>query len=155
MENIPLAPWKVMASLPYQADFSSYITEGLLINDRADAPYEISCAVTAEDGRVLHEEVFTGTAPEDLSFRAGSIRVPIPEDLTGSFTVRLTTVCGDFRGEKEYLMLIADLDIPVEPTAEDRQLMELYKTDGAMFTAKRASYRSVIRFADRWRQKMT
>ena len=32
MENIPLAPWKVMASLPYQADFSAYITEGLLID---------------------------------------------------------------------------------------------------------------------------
>ena len=80
--------------------------------------------------------------------------MPLPEDMTGSFTVRLTTVCGDFRGEKEYLMLIADLDIPVEPTAEDRQLMELYKTDGAMFTAKRASYRSVIRFADRWWQTL-
>ena len=32
MENIHIGQWKVMASLPYQADFSSYIKEGLLIN---------------------------------------------------------------------------------------------------------------------------
>ncbi|MBQ4156638.1 MAG: hypothetical protein IJD86_00645 [Clostridia bacterium] len=32
MENIRLDQWKVMASLPYQADFSSYIKEGRLIN---------------------------------------------------------------------------------------------------------------------------
>jgi hypothetical protein len=94
------------------------------------------------------------SAEHQQSFRAGSIAVPIPADLTGSFTVRLTTVCGSFRGEKEYLMLIADLDIPLEPTAMDRQFMDLYKQDCAMFTAKRASYRSVISFADRWWRKL-
>ncbi len=144
----------VLASLKYKKLFYTpgevFGAELWLINDRTDAPYEISCAVTGEDGHVLYEGTFTGTAPEDLSFRAGSLSIPIPEDLTGSFTVRLTTVCGDFRGEKDYLMLIADLDIPVEPTATDRQFMDLYKLDGAMFTAKRASYNSVIRFADRW-----
>ena len=32
MESISLAPWKVMASLPYQADLSAYITAGRLID---------------------------------------------------------------------------------------------------------------------------
>jgi len=32
MENIQLNSWKVMAALPYQADFSAYITEGMLID---------------------------------------------------------------------------------------------------------------------------
>jgi len=32
MKKIALGQWKVMASLPYQADFSSYIKEGILIN---------------------------------------------------------------------------------------------------------------------------
>ena len=145
----------VLASLKYKKLFYApgevFGAELWLINDRPDALYEIRCAVTAEDGRVLHQEVFTGTAPEDLSFRAGTIAVPIPQDLTGSFTVRLTTDCGGFHGEKEYLMLIADLDIPVEPTAMDRTL---YKTDPAMFTAKRASWESVARFTDRWWQKI-
>ena len=32
MENIQLGQWKVSASLPFQADFSSFITEGQLMN---------------------------------------------------------------------------------------------------------------------------
>ena len=32
MEHIELAQWKVMGSLPYQADFSPHITAGVLIN---------------------------------------------------------------------------------------------------------------------------
>ena len=138
----------VLASLKYKKLFYTsgevFEAELWLINDRADAPYEISCAVIAEDGRVLHEQVFRGMAPEDLSFRTGHVAVPIPGDLTGSFSVRLTTACGDYTGEKEYLLLIADLDIPVE----------LYDLDSAMFTAKRASYSSVIRFVDRWWQSI-
>ena len=32
MENIRLGQWKVMGSLPYQADFSPFVTEGRLFN---------------------------------------------------------------------------------------------------------------------------
>ena len=32
MENIQLGQWKVMGSLPYQADFSAFVTEGRLFN---------------------------------------------------------------------------------------------------------------------------
>lgn len=146
----------VLASLKYKKLFyeagEHYASEIWLINDKKDAPYTISYAVTAEDGRTLSAGKFEGIAKEDVSFMAGGISLDLPADLTGSFTVTLTTECGGFKSEKIYLMLIADLDLPIELTKEDeRRLEQIRKRTGDNpFDAKKASYESVIKFVDKW-----
>ena len=95
-------------------------------------------------------------AQEDLSFKVGSIKAELPGDLTGSFSVILRTRCGEFRDTKEYLMLMADLDIPLVLNAEDERMAEAMKKRLGFnpFEGKRADYASVIRYVDRWWEKI-
>lgn len=124
-----------------------------LINDRSDAPYQVTCTVRRDDGKLLWEETYAGTAKEDVSFELGKISLVLPEDMTGSFSVCIKTSCGDFNGEKEYLMLIADQDIPVEKTQLERYLDQAFagKRKGRPedFTRKRADWRAVAAYVDR------
>ena len=87
--------------------------------------------------------------------KVGSLKAELPGDLTGSFSVVLNTRCGDFRDTKEYLMLMADLDIPLVLSEEDKKMLEAMKKRLASFPfdAKRASTASVISYVDRWWQK--
>lgn len=146
----------VLASLKYKKLFyeagEHYEAEIWLINDKKDAEYQITYSITAEDGRMLSDGHFEGIAKEDVSFKAGDIAFDLPDDLTGSFTVTIATQCGDFRAEKIYLMLIADLDIPIVLSEEDKRRLEIFKKRSASnpFEAKKASYASVIRFVDKW-----
>lgn len=147
----------VLASLKYKKLFydagERYEAEIWLINDRKDSNYEIDYTVTTEDGRTLSSGRLNGTAREDVSFKAGSIAFDLPDTITGSFTVHLSTTCGAYKSEKMYLMLIADLDIPIELTEDDKRMLDLFKKRAASnpFDAKKASYASVIRFVDQWR----
>ena len=150
----------VLTSLKYKKIFhtagETWEGEVWLINDRTDAEYTVAYSVVTEDGRTLAEGSLSGLAREDLSFRVGSIRAELPGDLTGSFSVILNTRCGGFRDTKEYLMLVADLDIPLAVTREDEKMMEAIKKRFASnpFDAKRASVASVIRYVDRWWKKI-
>ena len=56
MENIPLSQWKVMASLPYQADFSAYITEGKLVDPATNLVPWIDASVPGSVYRDLLRE---------------------------------------------------------------------------------------------------
>ena len=87
-----------------------------------------------------------------MAVRAGSISVQLPQDLTGSFSVILNTVCGNYQSTKEYLMLIADLDIPIVLTDDDKRRMEMFKKrfGSDPFDAKRAGTAPVIAYVDRW-----
>ena len=91
-----------------------------------------------------------------MSFKAGAISVQLPDGLTGGFSIKLETQCGDFHDTKEYLMLIADLDIPIELSPDDKMRMErMMKRFGSNpFEAKRASTDPVVRYVDRWWSKI-
>lgn len=150
----------VLTSLKYKKLFhtpgEAWEAEVWLINDRSDAEYTIEYTVITEDGRVLAEGGFNGMAQEDLSFKVGSIKAELPGDLTGSFSVSLNTRCGEFRDTKEYLMLMADLEIPLVLNAEDERMAEAMKARLGFnpFEGKRADYASVIRYVDRWWEKI-
>ena len=58
MENIQLGQWKVMGSLPYQADFSSFITEGQLFNPATNLVPWIDATVPGSIYRDLEREGF-------------------------------------------------------------------------------------------------
>ena len=147
----------VLASLKYKKLFyeagETYDAEIWLINDKKDAPYKIEYTVVSENGAPLSSGAFEGVAKEDLSFKAGSLSFVLPCDITGSFTITLKTTCGDFASEKMYVMLIADLDIPIELTEDDKRMMKFFKKRAAAndFDAKKASWQSVVRFVDKWR----
>ena len=146
----------ILTSLKYKKLFYApgerFDAQIWLINDRQDADYSILCRILAEDGRELACSSFEGIAKEDVSFQVGSITAQLPEDLTGSFSIYLETVCGRSTSTKEYLMLMADLDIPLEMTQSDQELLATFKNRSAWdrFHAKRASAASVIRYVDRW-----
>ncbi len=147
----------VLASLKYKKLFYTarehFETEIWLINDKKDAGFRIEYTICAEDGRTLSSGRFEGIAKEDVSFKAGDIAFDLPEDITGSFTVTISTECGEFKSEKMYLMLIADLDLPIALTEEDKRRLELIKkrSEANPFDAKKANYASVISFVDKWR----
>jgi len=147
----------VLASLKYKKLFyekgERFESEIWLINDKPDADYVIEYTVAAEDGKTLASGKFEGCAREDRSFKAGDIAFVLPTDITGSFTISLKTLCGRYTSEKMYLMLIADLEIPLVLTEEDKRMMEIFKKRNASnpFDAKKADYKSVIKFVDKWR----
>ena len=58
MENIQLGQWKVMGSLPYQADFSPFITEGRLFNPATNLVPWIDATVPGSIYRDLEREGF-------------------------------------------------------------------------------------------------
>ena len=150
----------VLTSLKYKKLFytagETYNAEIWLINDRADAKYTVDYSIVTEDGRTLAEGHFQGTAPEDVSFQVGSLTAVLPDDLTGGFSVHISTTCGDFRDCKEYLMLIADLDIPIQISDEEKKRMERFikRMGHNPLEAKRASIIPVLKYVDRWWKKI-
>ncbi len=146
----------VLTSLKYKKLFytadEKFESEIWLINDRKDTDYTIEYTANSEDGKTLSSGTFEGCAREDVSFKIGDIAIDLPGDITGSFTVSIKTKCGEFEKKKMYLFLIADLDIPIELTEEDKRKFEIFKKRGASnpFDAKKASYKSVIKFVDKW-----
>ncbi len=134
-----------------------------LLNDRKDASYLVECTLCERtrdqadggwrQGRTLFRQTFSGVAKEDVSMEIGSLSVKLPEDLTGAFSVILKTECGDFLQKKEYLLLIADREVPVSPTDLDL-LRAKTERDGklpALFDAKRADPGPVIDYVRRMR----
>ena len=146
----------VLASLKYKKLFytagEAFESELWLINDKPDADFVIQYTACTEDGKTLADGAIKGCAKEDRSFKVGEIVFALPSDITGSFTLSVKTKCGEFEKTKMYLFLIADLEIPVELTEEDKKRLEIFKKRGASnpFDAKKASYKSVIRFVDKW-----
>ena len=149
----------VLTSLKYKKLFyeagETFEAELWLINDRADADFTVEYEVVTESGDVLTSGMMTGTAKEDLSFKAGAFSAVLPDNLTGGFSVCLHTVCGDFEDTKEYLFLIADQEIPVELTDEDRLMLHAFKRRWLSNEqdAKRADIRPVLRYVDRMWEK--
>lgn len=147
----------VLASLRYQKLFyeagERFEAALHLINDRADAPYRVECSVRTDGGRSLFEETYCGTALEDVSFELGKISLCLPKDITGSFSVFLNVTCGDYADSKEYLMLIADRDVPVKKTDleiyMEQALAGKQKEQQNDFDVRRADPRKVVAYVDR------
>ncbi len=149
----------VLASLKYHKLFytagETFQAEIHLINDYPDADFQIACEVVTESGEALFSCTETGRAAEDLSFKVRDLSVILPEGLTGSFSVRLKTTCGEFSSEKEYLMLIADQDIPVSLTETEELAIQTFSKKRKMDPSitKRADWRSAAAFVNRMDQK--
>ena len=111
--------------------------------------------MVTESGEALFSCTETGRAAEDLSFKVRDLSVILPEGLTGSFSVRLKTTCGEFSSEKEYLMLIADQDIPVSLTETEELAIQTFSKKRKMDPSitKRADWRSAAAFVNRMDQK--
>lgn len=143
----------VLASLRYDKLFylpgDTFRAEVFLLNDRRDAPYTVECAILDGSGAVLARQSFAGEAPEDLSQQIGALCWTVPQGYTGSFSVRMETSCGDFRGEKEYLFLIADREEAVVLPPEEQRRMEYWGHANPALTAKRAPVEPVLRYVDR------
>lgn len=151
----------VLASLRYHKLFyqpgEAFTATLHLLNDRADAAYRVEAVVKTQAGEVLWKQDYTGTAVEDVSFAVGEISLTLPQQLTGSFLVCLHTCCGDFEDTKEYLMLIADREVPVEKTKWDRMREQAFagrKRSASRFEAKRADPKSVVAYVDRMWEKI-
>ena len=126
-----------------------------IINDYADAPYAIDCRVITWQGKLLYRERFSGTVREDESRTAGELRIALPADLTGAFRVVLQTECGAYSGEKEYLLLIADKEIPLIPSEQDRRMAQMApnRPKNPQFDMLRADTAPVIDYVDRMRKR--
>lgn len=146
----------VLTSLKYDQLFYQpndiFKGEVYLINDNSDAEYSISYQVITTENKVLSEGSFKGIAKEDVSVKVGDINVTLPNEITGGFIIRLSTVCGNFSDEKEYLMLIADKIIPVVLTDEDNLALQFGKKRGLAngVDAKRADIQPVIKYYDNY-----
>lgn len=150
----------VLASLKYKKLFyeagEHFEGEVWLINDRKDEDFGIHWQMITEDGRELAAGDFYGTAKEDVSFEVGTISAQLPANLTGSFSILLHTRCGEFEDSKEYMMLIADKHLPLEMTEQDKAMQEMFKKRDSHnpFEAMRADKDAVIRYVDRWWEKI-
>ena len=145
---------KVLTSMRYYKLFYSpgetFEASLHIINDCVDAPYEVDCAVYTQSGKLLYQNNFSGTACEDVSQIVGQLSIPLPADLTGGFRVVLHTVCGEFTGQKEYLLLIADKNIPLEPTEHEILLSQaMGRPKSKLFDSLRADTSPVITYVDR------
>ncbi|WMJ23696.1 glycoside hydrolase family 2 TIM barrel-domain containing protein [Paludicola sp. MB14-C6] len=149
----------VLTSLKYDKLFykagEAFNAELFIINDKRTADYKIKYEIVNQNNNTLSSAEFSGTATEDVSQKVGSIAFTIPESLTGGFTVRITTSCGDFNGTKEYLMLMADKKVDVTLSQEEQLAIKHYKnkqfTNG--IDALRADTAPVIRYYDNFIEK--
>lgn len=104
----------VLTSLRYYKFFyqkgDEFKAEINIINDNADADFTIDFIVETVGGEVLESGSVTGVAYEDQPRYVKELKIKLPEEITGGFIVKLSTQCGNYKGYKEYLMLIADID---------------------------------------------
>ncbi len=120
----------VLTSLKYYKLFykanEEFNSEVYIINDKKDAEYKIEYTVEDCNHKVLASGSFSGIAKEDISQKVGDIQITLPNDITGGFVIKLNTQCGDFTATKEYLMLIADKDIPVAIYEKDELTIKIF-----------------------------
>lgn len=146
----------VLTSLKYDRLFyqpgDDFGAELHIINDRPTAEAVITYTISGTDGRILAEGVERTAAEEDISQRVCTLRAQLPSDLTGGFTVKLHTECGEYCGDKEYLFLIADQEKPVQMTEVERKTLAMSKRPQLVngMDDKRADPAVVTAFVDRY-----
>ncbi len=113
----------VLASLRYDSLFYApgerFEASLSLLSDLPDCRYTVTCTVTDQAGCSLlpgdsRRLDFCGSICQDQVISFEPLTLDLPETITGSFSVRIHTECGDFSNDKEYLFLIADKDLPLE-----------------------------------------
>lgn len=144
----------VLASLSYEKLFwkpgEPFRAHLHILNDRADAPYEIRWEISAGE-QLLASGTAVGTAHEDCSQEAGVLEATVPEGAE-QITIRLRTTCGAFQGSKEYLFLIPCKNVPVQFSSTDELRISLFrrKPPASEQDALRASTAPVLAYVDRW-----
>lgn len=156
----------VLASLRYNSLFYSpgdeFNAELWLTNDLPDSPFAVTYTVADLNGTpLLHTDdgpllriCESGIAQEDTSCMLCEISFTLPSEITGGFSICLQVDCGGFSCSKEYLFLIADKDIPLGLSSQERaelQSRSQFMSNG--IDAKRADTAPVIEYVKRFLQK--
>lgn len=156
----------VLASLRYDSLFYApgerFEASLSLLSDLPDCQYSVTCTVTDEAGCSLFpcgsaRLDFCGSICQDQVISFESLTLDLPETITGSFSVRIHTECGDFSNDKEYLFLIADKDLPLELRPEEESQIQERKGKGLAngLYDKRADVRSVLAYVKRLEQSVS
>lgn len=144
----------VMTSLRYDSLFytpgDTFQTTLFLLSDLPDAPFSVTYTLQDEKGAVLSEGSVSGLIRQDEVLQLSRISQVLPADITGSFSVLLHTTCGTVTSDKEYFFLIADQDLPLQLTEEERRkLLQNSKGLANGPDDKRADAASVISYVKR------
>jgi len=146
----------VLTSLKYHKLFykAGEVFEGeiYIINDNKTAGFSVKYEVLDNKNNVIASDIFTGIAKEDISQSVSKISFTIPSDSTGGFIIRLSTECGDFKATKEYLMLIADKDVEVVLSEEEKLSCNINnnKKFNNGLDAKRADTKPVLSYVNNY-----
>lgn len=146
----------VLTSLRYYKFFyekgGEFKAEINIINDKKDAPFSVDYSVETTNGAILESGNVKGVAKEDVSSYVKEISITLPADITGGFIVKLDTKCGEYKGHKEYLMLIADIEKKIE--LSDYQKLRLNRDGDKWYTngvySKRADTDVVLQFVENY-----
>lgn len=149
----------VLTSLKYHRLFFSggevFDAEVSIINDKKTADYTIDISVITSSGNVLLAEQYSGIAAEDVCTSVATISITLPVDITGGFSVILTTKCGEFEEHKEYLLLIADKEIPVTMLPQEEKIIQAFhQKRPAGLDRKRADYKIVLDYVNRYEKNI-
>ncbi len=156
----------VLASLRYDSLFYApgerFEASLSLLSDLPDCRYTVTCTVTDQAGCSLlpgdsRRLDFCGSIRQDQVISFEPLMLDLPETITGSFSVRIHTECGDFSNDKEYLFLIADKDLPLELRPEEESQIQERKGKGLAngLYDKRADVRSVLAYVKRLEQSVS
>lgn len=145
----------VLTSLKYHKLFYKpneiFESEVYIINDNIDTEFKIEYIVKDCNDNTLLTGTFDGIAKEDVSLKVGSINLKLPNNITGGFIIELKTSCQNFNDKKEYLMLIADKNIPVTLSKEDELILNTFKNNKLVndIDGLRADFKPIIKYYDR------
>ena len=156
----------VLASLRYDSLFYApgerFEASLSLLSDLPDCRYTVTCTVTDQAGCSLlpgdsRRLDFCGSICQNQVISFEPLTLDLPETITGSFSVRIHTECGDFSNDKEYLFLIADKDLPLELRPEEESQIQERKGKGLAngLYDKRADVRSVLAYVKRLEQSVS
>lgn len=142
----------VLTSLKYDKLFYSasedFTSEIFIINDNKSTDFTVEYTVKTTDNNLIISDKISGIASEDISTKIGEINFKIPEKTTGGFIINLKTICRNSTSEKEYLMLIADKNIPVILSPETLLELENGSELSNGIDSLRADYIPVVEYVN-------
>lgn len=145
----------VTASLAYDKFFwnagDSFEAALTVQNDFEAAYAELSVSIRALDGGLYAVKQFAGQALENAPTRLGGVQWTVPDGVSGGFTVQILGTVGNTRVEKEYLMLIADIE--GRPLAEQSGNAVANMAAQQCYYGSFADWRVVSAYAKRLRQR--
>lgn len=149
----------VLVSLKYHRLFFTggevFEAEVSIINDKTTTDYSIDINVVTSSGDLLYSDQYSGVATEDVCTLVNTISIKLPDNITGGFSVILTTTCGEFNERKEYLLLIADKEIPITLLPQEEKIINaLHQKRPVGLDRKRADYNIVLEYVDRYNERI-